>query len=148
MQYALPQQPDSGSTIHPAFPHLETINLSLHWPRAPRQGDACFHLLSIRPSSSRVTLERLEVAGRDTLQPALTLFRLTLTHDAGKVLRQRDGFGDGALLGSEPSALLLFFIVERGLPLHHHPRGSTRCQRLVHRNDRHRESQRCLETRP
>ena len=121
--------------IHLPFEHFQTIDLPLNWPRAPRQHDTCFDGIIIRPQSIGKALECLEAAGCGTLDPALKLARLTLTHELGKVLRQRDGFGDCTLLRLEPSALLLFVIGELGLMAHDQPGGPTRCQRLVDRND-------------
>ena len=121
--------------IHLPFEHFQTIDLPLNWPRAPRQGDARFDGIIIRPQAIGKALERLKATGCGTLKPGVKLARLTLTHEPGKVLRQRDRLGDFTLLRLEPSELLLFVIVELGLTSHDQPGGSTRRQRLVDLND-------------
>ena len=65
------------------------------------------------------------------------IWRATSAFERGKILRQRDSLGDCTLLRSEPSEVLLFVIVERGLTSHDQPGGSTRCQWRVDLNDCH-----------
>ena len=49
IEHTLFQQIDVGPAKHLALEHFETVDLPLHWPRAPRQGDARFHCIIIRP---------------------------------------------------------------------------------------------------
>jgi hypothetical protein len=128
--------------IHLPLQHFQTVDLPCNWPRTPRQRAPRFHRLIIRPSSICEALERLETAGCGTLQPGLELVGVTLADEGGKGLGPRDGLSDRALLLLEPSALLLFFIVQLCLAPHDQPRGPPGGQRLVSLNDRRRGSRR------
>src|SRR5262245_56282244 len=102
-QHTLPEKSYMSPAIHLPFEHFQTIDLPLNWPRAPRQGDARFDGIIIRSQAIGKALERLKATGCGTLKPGFKLARLTLTHEPGKVLRQRDRLGDCTLLRLEPS---------------------------------------------
>ena len=102
--HAAGEEPYPSSAIHLPFEHFETIDLPLNWPRAPTQGDARFDGIIIRPQAIGKALKRLETTGGGTLEPTIELAGLTLTHELGKVLGQRDGFADFALMALEPAS--------------------------------------------
>src|SRR5215510_13383591 len=84
---------------------------------APTPGKAVCLVLSLKMHPNQALgaewrLECLDTAGCGTLEPGLKLARLTLPHELGKVLRQRDRLGDFTLLILEPSEFFLFVIVE------------------------------------
>ena len=126
IEHTLLQQIDVGSAKHLALEHFEAVNLPLYWPRAPRQGDARFHGSIICSQALCEALKRLEPAGCGPLEPGLKLGGWALTHEGGKVLRQRDRVSDCTLLVAELSELLLFVIGERGLTPQDQPGRSTR----------------------
>jgi hypothetical protein len=121
--------------IHLPLAQLQTLDLPLHWPRAPRQGAARFDGLIIRPQAMSKALARRKAPGCGTRTPGVKRARLTLTHEPGTVLRQRDRLGAFPRLRLAPSAVLLCVILERGLTSPAPPGGSTRGQRWVALHD-------------
>jgi hypothetical protein len=107
-QHTLPEKSHLSPAIHLPFEHFQTIDLPLNGPGAPRQGDARFDGIIIRSQAIGQALERLKATGCSTLKPGFKLARLMLTHERGKILRQRDRLGDFTLGRLEPSELLLF----------------------------------------
>jgi hypothetical protein len=81
-------------TKHLALEHFQAVDVSLHRAATPGQGHPGFNRRIVLIQSQGKAAHRLQRTGSRALQPGIKRLRLALTDQGGKILRQRDRFGD------------------------------------------------------
>src|SRR5256712_9214289 len=97
-EHSTPQQSNVGPAKHLPLEHLETVNVPLHRPCAPRQRQARFDRFIILTQATCKPLKRLQGALGSPLEPGIEPLGLTLAKQLSKVLCQIDGLGQLVML--------------------------------------------------